>query len=169
MEVITPSQIIDEVIEREGRVYTNDPKDAGGPTKFGITLRTLSKYRGVQCTPEDVQKLEEPEARDIYQGMYLSPWAFMRPSPLQTQLIDITVNSGYSRAVKCLQKALGIKADGIPGPATAAYLAAHPDWRYLSNRVARERILFLSKLISLKSSQLRFINGWMDRATSFLI
>ena len=34
--------LINEIINREGRKFTNLPADKGGPTKFGITQKTLT-------------------------------------------------------------------------------------------------------------------------------
>ena len=37
------SEMIERVLIREGRdTYTNDPSDAGGPTKWGITQGALA-------------------------------------------------------------------------------------------------------------------------------
>lgn len=30
-------QIIDQILAEEGAAYTNDSRDSGGPTKYGIT------------------------------------------------------------------------------------------------------------------------------------
>jgi|GEM_PF-4548155 len=48
--------LIDRLIDREGG-FVDHPADRGGPTKYGITLRTLSKWRGYPCSREDVEAM----------------------------------------------------------------------------------------------------------------
>ena len=62
--------IIGEIIKREGG-FVDHPSDRGGPTKFGITLRTLRAWRGQPVTREDVRTLTKAEARQIYAERYI--------------------------------------------------------------------------------------------------
>ena len=62
---MTVTEIIDDVLEAEGSKYTNDPADPGGPTRWGITLKTLRRWRqsggrrgGHQVTAADVRARE---------------------------------------------------------------------------------------------------------------
>jgi len=61
--------LIDRVIVREGG-YCDIPEDRGGPTKYGITIYTLSSWRNEMCEARDVQDMSVMEARDIYRSMY---------------------------------------------------------------------------------------------------
>lgn len=38
----TIDDIISDIIRAEGTAYTNDPRDSGGPTKYGITQAALA-------------------------------------------------------------------------------------------------------------------------------
>ena len=67
---MTTEDIIDGIIKREGG-YVNNPADRGGPTKFGITLKTLKAWRGSPVTAWGVEGLGEDEAREIYESEYL--------------------------------------------------------------------------------------------------
>ena len=40
---VSVRHIIKEIIRREGG-YVNHPNDRGGPTKYGVTHKTLSRY-----------------------------------------------------------------------------------------------------------------------------
>ena len=50
--------------------YVNHPKDPGGPTNWGVTLATLSAYRGRKATIQDVRNLKKHEAQKILSDMY---------------------------------------------------------------------------------------------------
>ncbi len=134
------------LVEREGRRYTNRPADAGGPTKFGITQRALSDWRGRPVTAAEVEALQEAEALEIYEARYVRAPGFaevLEISPLiGEELVDTGVNCGPGRASEYLQRLLNalnregrdypdIKVDGDVGPATRAALRA-----YLAHRGA---------------------------------
>lgn len=132
--------IIGSIIAVEGRIFTNDPNDPGGPTKFGITLKALSSYRGHPCTADDVRNLQESEARDIYYQFYVTkpkfgPVLALAPK-LGAECVDSGVNCGTERACMWLQTALNafnrsnitppdypeLKVDGDLGPKTIGAL-----------------------------------------------
>jgi lysozyme family protein len=61
--------MIHDVIRREGG-FVDHPADRGGPTKFGITQKTLSRALGRQATTEDVRRLTREIAAEIYRRTY---------------------------------------------------------------------------------------------------
>lgn len=100
--------------------FVNRPKtDAGGATNMGITIKTLSAWRGHPVTVRDVQKLTRAEAFEIYASEYWNP---IRgddlPTGLDYALFDSCVTSGPNRTGRMLQTVLvaaGVKnADGSP-------------------------------------------------------
>jgi len=145
-------QIISGIIQREGVQYTNNPDDAGGPTKFGITLMTLSAWRGHPATDDDIKHLEESEARQIYQARYFSTPQFDQVYSISASvgiaLLDAGVNNGVVTATKYLQRVLAvmnqqgrlypdISVDGFIGFNTLAALRA-----FLAHRGAEgEKVL----------------------------
>jgi len=64
--------LIDDIIRREGG-FVNHPADRGGPTKYGITAKTLGNWRqlGWLATSDEVATLTESEAREIYRHRYI--------------------------------------------------------------------------------------------------
>jgi lysozyme family protein len=139
MQPSQPSQIIDGILKAEGSAYTDNPLDSGGPTKYGITLKTLQSIRA-DATAETVKALTEPEARQIYlQLFYLNPKLDLLGAvsmPVAAEVMDTGVNIGTSGAVKMLQRALNlfnrqgklyadIAVDGKIGKGTADTLAAY--------------------------------------------
>lgn len=162
-------QLITDIIAREGKVYTNDPSDKGGPTKFGITQATLAAYRGHAVTPDDVKNLQESEARQIYKDRYVNAAHFdqIKDEKVRAELVDFGVNSGPQTAVKHLQEVLGVTVDGALGPKSLAAANAF-EGRALLNKLAVNRLLFLLNLGLNNSSQLKYVRGWANRAVSFI-
>ena len=68
---MTDTAIIDAILRREGG-FVDHPADQGGPTKYGVTQRTLKQYRGRSVTVGDLRDLGESEARLIYQRLYIT-------------------------------------------------------------------------------------------------
>ena len=66
---MTVEEIIEGIIHKEGG-YVNHPNDRGGPTKYGVTQKTLSRYYGYQASIEDVKNLDKSVAYDIYERYY---------------------------------------------------------------------------------------------------
>ena len=166
--MITPDSIIDDIIRREGGAVDN-PSDRGGTTKYGITKKTLSDYRGHAVTGVEVFNLSEVEAREIYTLLYLKPFAaFNEPSKkIKPLLVDMAVNHGVERAIKILQSALKVMQDGVIGHDTlAAYAGADKEPLYL--RLIAKRIQFYGRIIADDRTQHVFAAGWMNRVAEFL-
>ena len=73
-------ELVFNLVEREGG-YVNHPADRGGPTKYGVTQKTLDAYRRKHPTTgfsSDVKDLLEPEAARIYAAMYWETPKFNR-------------------------------------------------------------------------------------------
>lgn len=123
------TQMIAAVIVREGG-YIHHPTDKGGPTKYGITLRTLESWRGTRLRTQDVQLLTREEAVEIYAARYYYGAKLERlPECLQPAMFDACVNHGARNAWKLLQQAVNalgfvqLVEDGIPGEKTFAAVA----------------------------------------------
>jgi len=165
---LSDDDIIDGLIRREGSTFTDHPLDAGGPTKFGITLRTLREERGAVATPEDVKKLTEEEAREIYRRRYIRRPGFwmVKDDRLRALLVDFGVNSGPKRAVMALQAAVGTAPDGKFGPETLKRLDEDkPEDVY--RLVLKGRLLLYVNIVIGDPSQLVFLRGWANRLAEF--
>lgn len=181
MPIQTDAQIIDGIVKSEGSTYTNNPADKGGPTKYGITLATLARFRKKPCTAKDVENLTEAEAENIYMDMYVNIPNFYKivDPALRYLVIDSGVLHGQGTAAEWLQSALGVTADGDFGPKSQAALLAFPNPRKLFVKVLASRIRFDAKLVtsdyykakvkySLPPLQAEFSQGWADRSCRFL-
>jgi lysozyme family protein len=169
--LITDDEIINRILQAEGSTYTDDPDDAGGPTKFGITLATLAAWRGTRCTADDVKALGLLEAIEIYRAHYVAPFEGLRSySPailsLRVNVIDMGVNAGVVRAIRLLQQLAGVVVDGKIGAKTIAALdaLAEPNLLFVGVRLA-----YYENVIAAKPSQIKYRRGWRTRALSFAV
>jgi len=146
------------VIAWEGG-FVNNPKDPGGATNHGVTLRALEAYRGRPCTVADVRALSLAEVARIYRGPY---WDAVRGDELAAgvdlMVFDAAVNTGRARSVRLLQAAVGVEDDGDFGPATLrAVTGADPV--ALIRRLADLRDVFYRALKTYPT----FGRGWERR------
>jgi len=101
----------------------DNPKDPGGATNFGITRKTLARWRQVspwwKLPKSQVRTIKQSEIKAIYRSLYWDRCrASILPIGLDYALFDFAVNSGLSRAIRYLQTVLGVAQDGIIGPIT---------------------------------------------------
>lgn len=170
MTGMTDSEIIEAIIAREGG-YVDNPADRGKATNFGITLETLRAYRrNPHLTADDVRRLNKNDARQIYRDEYIVKPSFhlITDDHLRAHVIDFGVNSGPRTAAKALQKILGVAQDGVIGPDTLAAIRRMGAIK-ASNLLMAARIRLYGKIVSRDASQAVFLNGWLDRALSFMI
>lgn len=147
--------------------YVNAKTDRGGPTKYGITHRTLAAHRGVKSvTASQVKALTLAEAEQIYRKSYWTQsGGDLLPAGLDYAAFDYGVNSGPARAVKSLQKVVGVTQDGIVGGQTVAAVGRYPGGvQALIRAYCDERMRFLR---SLGGAQGWSANGrgWTRRVT----
>jgi lysozyme family protein len=165
---MTTDDVIDDILSREGG-FVDHANDHGGPTNKGITLATLSDWRGRPCAVDDLKALTDNEARDIYRNLYIHrPRISAIANPVVMALLaDISVNSGQREAVTLLQRALGIKEDGRLGPVTEQTAnAMNSNKLYI--RLCAERVRLYGKIINHDHSQAVFAEGWLNRAAEFI-
>lgn len=172
----TIQEMITDVLSREGG-YVNNPADKGGPTKFGITQATLSRFLERAASVEDVKNLDIGTARDIYELRYYhQPRIDKLPEPIQPFLFDSCVNHGPRRAIQfaqmvCNEASFGpLATDGQMGPKTKAVVdacyASLGDWMLAA--LVEERKMFYVSIVNHNESQRVFLKGWIARANSFL-
>ncbi len=107
--------------------YSNRSTDRGGPTKYGITLATLSAHRGRKLTAADVKKLTLPEAETIYRKSYWTQaGGDILPVGLDYACFDFGINSGPARGNRVLQQVVGTAPDGIIGVKTLDAVNKYP-------------------------------------------
>ncbi|MFI4971135.1 MAG: glycoside hydrolase family 108 protein [Hyphomicrobiales bacterium] len=124
--------------------FTNDPRDPGGATNWGITITDARKYWKPDASPADVKAMPKSVAVEIYRQKY---WAKIdcdsRPVGPDFVDFDYSVNSGPGRVTKLRAKLDPKKL------APAAYVRA----------ACAERSSFLHGLKTFSV----FGNGWSKR------
>lgn len=150
------------VLREEGG-YVKSPFDRGGATNKGITQATYDKWRAAQgFPPNDVKFITDSEVAGVYQDYYWQPAHCEDiPQPLSTIHFDSAVQHGQGRAVKFLQSACGIPADGKWGPQTAE-AAANIEPMQISAYLDARRTYY-DDIIQNDPSQAVFSRGWMNR------
>jgi lysozyme family protein len=160
-----------KILKREGwPTYTDYPEDRGGPTKGGITLITLSSWRGhPKLSEKSLKELTHSEALSILYKRYVTCNGIdkLQNNTLKYQVIDNSVLSGPFIAVKDLQKSVQVEEDGIIGPITLGAID-RKGHIIVSRKLAVNRSLRLSRFVQKNPNQLIFLVGWLNRCLSFI-
>jgi len=149
----------DKLLGHEGG-YIDHWLDPGGKTRYGITEAVAREvgYRG------DMRELPLDLAQRIYKERYWDAvQAESLPADVRYIVFDGAVNSGVVQSAKWLQRACGVKDDGVVGPQTIrAANALSPDG--LKRKILAQRLRFLATL----SNWPAFSRGWANRIADLL-
>jgi lysozyme family protein len=137
--------------------YTNDPNDAGGETKYGISKRNNPTV--------DVTNLDWPGAQAVYYANYwLTGHCDQLPGCVAALQFDGNVNNGVGTSAKFLQRAAGVTADGAIGPGTLAAVAAM-DPIALCNSVCDQRTAYYNQVVITYPQDQQYLAGWLRRVS----
>lgn len=96
-----------------GSKFTNDPDDAGGPTKYGVTQGALSTYLGKKVTATDVKNMTLATATAVYKKDFWDKVSGDQlPNGLALIIFDGAVNHGVSIILDFVQQATHTTGDG---------------------------------------------------------
>jgi len=165
---MTRDQIIAYVISPaiEGG-FADNPNDPGGATNYGITQRYLTNARAKNTAlPVSVKDLTAAQATALYKA---DQWEAVKgdaiPPAVALHAFDAAVNEGSGTATMLLQKALGIKVDGVMGPATVAAANASALPALLAEFTAL-RAAHYAEMTAANASLKGFALGWMRRTVN---
>ena len=151
------------VLSVEG-VYSHRKDDHGGPTCFGVTQRAYdSNRRRHQLPMQPVKLITKPECRFFYYTECWIPAACCHlPERIAVAHFDASVNLGARQALRLLQRALDISADGHFGPETEGAARTQEEWPLL-RRMLFGRARFYMSLWVTDPTQKIFRRGWVNR------
>ena len=175
----TIDQMIGDIIAHESAKYTDTPGDAGGPTKYGISLRFL---RGVplpiadrdhdgDIDAADVRLIDHDEAAQIFKSyFYMRPMIYTLEPDIQPMMFDEAVNFGPSQAIMCMQEAILVPADGRIGDLTRSSLSATIHRLGVSavkNLICDKFVARYKAIAENNPKNEKFLQGWLNRANSW--
>jgi len=150
------NQAIEKTLINEGG-YVNDPSDAGGETKFGISKRAYPTV--------DIKNLTVDGAKAIYKKDY---WDKLKADEIVSQkvaneLFDTAVNMGVRTASKLMQGCSGAYVDGIIGTQSLETINAM-DEELLLLRFKLAKISRYAYLAKKRPANKKYLLGWINRA-----
>lgn len=149
------------VLVHEGG-YVDHPRDPGGATNKGITIRVFKQSYGDTMTKDDLRVISDSAVSHIYKRQY---WDVCRcdelPSGVDYVVFDQAVNSGPRRSALWLQDVVGVNVDGAIGTVTIA-AAKGMGGSELIDRLCDMRMGFLRSLRAWST----FGRGWTARVES---
>ena len=153
------------ILDAEGG-YVDHPRDPGGKTNLGITLRTYSEWTGKpmnSITEADMRSLTVEDVAPIYKEKYWKRIDGDRlPPGIDLSIFDMAVNAGPHRAVKLMQAILpNCYVDGVIGPITIRKVEEEysDDPAGLIKDYAHQREVYYRSLSHFDA----FGRGWLNR------
>jgi len=150
--------------------FSNEKFDAGGATKFGITIHDLARWRHRAVSVQEVKDLKLEDAMSIYEAWYWKPLACpdIKYPGVAIAMFDIGVVRGigvppiYAQQI-CNAHGAKLTVDGHIGPKTLAVINATDPKLFVNDFADKARNGFLAIVVR-KPTQARFIKGWLNRA-----
>ena len=156
--------------------FTDDPNDAGGPTKGGITLPALSAFLGRQATIDELRALPDETAVTLYERNYIVRCGFNKITSikLRTAVVDMAVLFGQTgsevaieQAAFVLENANRLPHNGVIDDYDAAVINQQEP-RALINRLSVVRIKHHADVVHARPDQVKYLRGWDNRACEFI-
>lgn len=155
----------EEIIGIEGG-YVNDPDDAGGETKYGISKRAFPEV--------DIKNLTLEQAKQIYYTHYWLPLLLHKVNnkDLAVEIFEQAVNMGLSRAAIHVQDSLNLMGrnvlvDGDFGPVTLSNVNSLMHHEIVPMLKCLNGFQFMKylQIVQTNKSQTKFFVGWLKRVS----
>ena len=150
------------VLQAEGG-FVNNPRDPGGMTNLGVTVRAWQAWTGKPATEQIMRALTPAMVTPFYQDLYWNKVAGdLLPIALALTVFDCGVNAGPGEAVRMLQGIVGAPADGKCGKTTTRAIETYASkigLAKLINRYCDARRDFYGQRIAFPV----FGEGWLSR------
>ncbi len=143
---------IPTVLANEGGLV-DDPSDAGGLTKYGISQRSYPNL--------DIRNLTVEQASAIYLRDF---WIFggIVDQSVATKIFDSYVNMRHA-AIRIVQQVVSVPQDGVYGSMTEKSINnMNPTNFLVAFRIGL--VGHYSAIVAANPSQQKFLRGWLNRA-----
>ena len=141
---------------------SNDAYDKGGYTKHGISETFFSTVKQ-HAKKKNVKDITFMEAMDLlYENFWLVCWCDKLPKGIDLVVYDTAVHCGMLRAIKYLQKGLGLPQDGkLTDRVIAKACWSDPD--EVIDVIIKERTRLYHRKVYRDPRQKKFLKGWLIR------
>jgi lysozyme family protein len=161
------------VLRHEGG-FTEDANDPGGATNFGVSMRwlvsqglltALEHQTGTDDAVAAIKKMDKEEAEDFYKKFWWDAYKYetINAQMIANKILDMAVNLGAPRAHRMVQAAVGVKTDGVLGPATYGEIN-HTSPGSLLITLQNTQAQFYKNLVAKRPQMQEFLQGWIRRA-----
>lgn len=159
--------------------YSNNPKDRGGATNYGISLRYLKTQKIIDgdldgdgdIDWQDILLLTKDLAKKVVLEDWWTPNHYGDFSPaIGRKLLSLSYNMGTKSAHRLIQQAVRacndrerLSIDGVLGKHTRVAILCQPPEALLA-ALKSEAAGYYRCLVARRPDQAEFINGWLNRA-----
>ncbi len=158
---------LSHVLRFEGGL-SNHPLDRGNRgghwTAYGVTQAAYNTYRTRHGLPQrSTRNMTKHEVHTLYyEDYWLASSADKLPAQVRLVHFDAAVNHGVHRANRLLQRALGVREDGILGPQTLQAIKSRSDQSIARNYLSIRKN-FYNQIVDRTPAQKVFLKGWLAR------
>ncbi|MBX9704644.1 MAG: hypothetical protein K5Q00_00185 [Gammaproteobacteria bacterium] len=175
---------IDIILKQEGGLV-DDPRDKGGITNYGVSLRLLQQIADQSAAglkeadlnkdgvvdALDIKNMTRAQAFMLYQDRFWLKYKYFQieNQPLGTKALSLSINMGPTMAAKVYQRAVRAASgvtlvdDGILGQASISEINKC-NAQLLMVAVKAEAASFYRQLVQEKPQYKGFLAGWLNRA-----
>ena len=148
------------IIDLEGGLV-DDPRDPGGITKYGISLRFLKQLNG-SASREEILDLDMAGAVALYEEHFWDKCQCDRmPPPLGLLVLGGAINQGPQRVLRRLQRTVATNDDGIIGEHSLS--AIHSCWIANPQELLRDFTARRAKMYAETKNVDIYGRGWYRR------
>jgi lysozyme family protein len=173
---MTWEQFFEWLMKWEGETVTNDPRDQGGQTAYGISRRYHPQWPGWALIDQGVTSGRELE--DLVSAFYRETYAALwdgAPVRVRPVLVDTAVNMGSTYAVQLLQDGMNklagseyLTVDGKWGPKTD-YALKHAHHDGLAYAMCALRMAEYNRRARKDKAKQVFLPGWLNRVADLMV
>lgn len=159
---IFDNRVMDLIVENEG-LYSNDPNDPGGETKYGISKASYPDF--------DIKSLTVDQAYDIYSHDFWGHYNLnmVKSQSVANKVLLALINMNPVDAIKGLQRAVNdagyyqLNVDGILGLDTFKYVNII-SWDIVLECLKLEYVkIYYNRVVENRKKE-KYLLGWIRRA-----